>query len=195
MISPPLKRRRRRPKPYEPILVPGERFQIHVKHVPRRCLVGSLSRRELYQYTAVDECTRWRYIAIYDELSALNSVQFVKELMKRFPFEIGCIQTDNGSEFRSRLLGASRPSAFESYLESEGIRHKTIAIATPRHNGKVERSHRTDQKRFYTDNKFYSIRYIKDKISRYLRESNRQPLMAHNWRSAQYMLNCYQQAL
>lgn len=195
VIPPPMKRRRHKSKPYQPILVPGERFQIDVKHVPKSCLVGALSHRKLYQYTAIDECTRWRYIAIYDELSTQNSVCFVKELSKRFPFEIQCIQTDNGCEFTSRLQGASKPSAFESFLESEGIRHKTIAVATPRHNGKVERSHRTDEERFYKDAKFFSLSYIKDQINRYLRESNRQPLMVHNWRSASHILSIYQEVV
>ena len=168
---------------------------IGVKYVPRKCLVGSLARKNLYRYTAVDECTRWRYAAIYDELSAWNSTHFVKKLRKRFPFEIACIQTDNGAEFTSRLQGATKPSAFEAYLAAEGIRHKTIAVATPRHNGKVERSHRTDQERFYQDRIFYSLRYIKDQFTRYLRESNRDPLMAHNWRSALQMLRHYQEVV
>jgi transposase InsO family protein len=195
IIPPPTKHRRRKPKPYEAILVPGERFQIDVKHVPKVCLAGALSRKRLYQYTAIDECTRWRYLAIYDELSAWNSVHFVKELQKRFPFEIECIQTDNGSEFTSVFQGSTHPSAFEAYLATEGIRHKRIAPATPRHNGKVERSHRSDQERFYSGNKFYSLRYIKERLGRYLRESNRRPLIAHNWKSAHQMLLAYQMAL
>jgi transposase InsO family protein len=195
VITPRKGRKRHKPKPYEPILVPGERFQVDVKYVPKLCLAGSLCRKKLYQYTAIDECTRWRYIAIYDELSAWNSVHFVKELQKRFPFEIQCIQTDNGSEFTSRLQGALKPSAFESYLESEGIVHKPIAVATPRHNGKVERSHRTDGERFYKDNKFFSLKYIREQIGIYLRASNHQPLMVHNWRSANHMLRFYQEAV
>jgi len=195
VIPPPTKKRRRKPKPYEPILVPGERIQVDVKYVPTRCLVGSLAGKRLYQYTAIDECTRWRYAAIYDELSAWNSAHFVKELKKRFPFEIACIQTDNGPEFTSRLQGAKQLSAFEVYLDQEGIRHKPIAVATPRHNGKVERSHRTDQERFYKDRSFYSFRYLKDQFTRYLRESNRQPLMAHGWRSASQMLRHYQEVV
>jgi transposase len=192
IIPPPKKRRRRKNKPYEPILVPGERFQVDVKYVPKGCLVGSLSNRQLYQYTAIDECTRWRYVAIFDELSTYNSVRFVKQLQKRFPFEIQCIQTDNGTEFTSKLLGANHPSAFEAYLTQQGIRHKTIAVATPRHNGKVERSHRTDEERFYRRNRFFSLQYLKDQLNRYLRDSNNQPLMAHNWRSARQMLLSYQ---
>ena len=192
LILPPSKRRRRRPKPYQPILVPGERFQIDVKHVPKACLIA---RKRLYQYTAIDECTRWRYAEIYDELSAWNSSHFVKELRKRFPFEIGCIQTDNGAEFTSRLQGAKHPSAFETYLDEEGIRHKLIAVATPRHNCKVERSHRNDQERFYNDRTFYSLAYLRQEFSRYLRESNRMPLLAHCWKSASTTLRYYQEAV
>jgi len=195
VIPPPSRKRPRKPKPYEPILVPGERIQIDVKYVPRKCLVGSLARKNLYQYTAIDECTRWRYAAIHDELSAWNSTLFVKELTQRFPFEIHCIQTDNGAEFTSRLQGAKKLSAFEVYLAQEGIEHKPIAVATPRHNGKVERSHRTDQERFYKDRCFYSLRHVKEQFNRYLRESNRQPLMAHGWRSASQMLRYYQEVV
>lgn len=191
-IPPPSRKRRRKPKPYEPILVPGERVQIDVKYVPKNCLVGRGRRKQFYQYTAIDECTRWRYAVIYDELSTYNSVRFVKDLLRRFPFEITCIQTDNGTEFTSRLQGAKHLSAFESYLLEQGIRHKLIAVATPRHNGKVERSHRTDDERFYTDSLFFSAKQLANQFNRYLRESNRRPLLAHGWRSASQILRHYQ---
>lgn len=187
----PRKRARRKPKPYEPIEVPGERVQMDVKYVPRQCLVGALGSKKLYQYTAIDECTRWRHVAIFDELSTYNSVEFLHQLTERFPFEIECIQTDNGSEFTSRYHNPGHASAFEAELAELDIRHKLIAPATPRHNGKVERSHRTDQERFYTDNKFFSIKYLNEQIGRYLHQSNRRPLMAHNWRSAHQMLDHY----
>lgn len=192
VLAAPKKRKRRKSKPYEPILVPGERIQMDVKHVPKTCLVGSLSTKKVYQYTAIDECTRWRYIAVFDEISTYSSVEFLHQLLKRFPFEIDCIQTDNGPEFTSRYQGSKHPSAFESELAQLGIRHKLIAPATPRHNGKVERSHRSDQERFYNDRKFFSIKYLKEQMSRYLTESNRRPLMAHGWKSAQQMLENYQ---
>lgn len=195
IYEPPKKRRRRKPKPYEPILMPGERFQVDVKHVPKACLVGSLSGKRLYQYTAIDECTRWRHIAVFDELSTYNSVEFLYQLIERFPFEISCIQTDNGAEFTSRYQGSGHPSAFEAELAAFGIRHKLIAPATPRHNGKVERSHRCDQERFYSDNRFYTLRYIKEQMNRYLRQSNRRPLSCHGWRSAAQMLLNYQYVL
>jgi transposase len=192
VIPRPTKRPRRKSKPYEPILVPGERFQIDVKYVPKECLVGSLNGKKLYQYTAIDECTRWRYVAVFDELSAYNSVEFLYQLFERFPFEIGCIQTDNGAEFTSRYRNPDHPSAFEEELAACGVRHKLIAVATPRHNGKVERSHRSDQERFYEGRKFFSLAYLKEQINRYLRISNRQPLSCHGRRSAHQMLEHYQ---
>lgn len=194
ILSVPKKRRRHKPKPYEQILVPGERFQMDVKYVPKDCLVGALAGKKLYQYTAIDECTRWRYVAVFDELSTYNSVEFVYQLLERFPFRIRCIQTDNGAEFTSRYQGSNHPSAFEAELAELGIRHKLIAPATPRHNGKVERSHRTDQERFYDDNAFYSLKYLAQQISRYLRKSNRRPLMAHGWKSAHQVLQEHRHA-
>lgn len=192
VIPRPTKRKRRKNKLYEPILVPGERFQIDVKYVPKQCLARSLNGRKLYQYTAIDECTRWRYVAVFDELSTYSSVEFLHQLFERFPFEIGCVQTDNGAEFTSRYQNSGHPSAFEQELAACGIRHKLIAVATPRHNGKVERSHRSDQERFYEGRKFHSLSHLREQMSRYLRISNRQPLTCHSGRSAQHMLEAYQ---
>lgn len=195
VIPPPKKRKRRKSKPYEPILVPGERFQVDVKHVPNKCITGEIAGKKFYQFTAIDECTRWRYLKVYDEISTYNSTKFVKELINEFPFEIQCIQTDNGSEFTSRLQGSTHPSAFELFLEEIGIRHKLIRVATPRHNGKVERSHRTDQERFYDDNKFYSLKYLKDQLARHLSKYNRTPLLVLNEKSPQEFLNQYIEVL
>jgi transposase InsO family protein len=195
VIPAPTKKHRRKPKPYEAILVPGERVQVDVKYVPQACLVGGLTRKKVYQYTAMDECTRWRYTAAFDELSTYNSVIFAKQLMKRFPFEIGCIQTDNGSEFTSRLQGAMHPSAFELYLAEQGIRHKLIAVATPRHNGKVERSHRTDDERFYQGNRFYNMRYLREQLERHRRLRNNTPMTVLGLRSPSEMLRRHQEAV
>ena len=44
--------------------VPGEKVQIDVKEVPYCCLKGAAKRdgKHLYQWTAVDECTRVRFV-------------------------------------------------------------------------------------------------------------------------------------
>ena len=70
-----------------------------------------------------------------------------------------CVQTDNGFEFTNRFSNRKRdlPTLFETTATQLGIRHKPIRPYTPRHNGKVERSHREDQKRFYSCHRFYSL--------------------------------------
>lgn len=50
---------------------------------------------------------------------------------------------------------------FEKKLEELGIKHKLIKPRTPRHNGKVERSHRKDQERFYYKRIFVSFEDLK----------------------------------
>ncbi len=52
-----------KPKPYEQMSRPGERVQVDVKVVPRSCIADPELR--LYQYTAIDELTRVRFL---DEL-------------------------------------------------------------------------------------------------------------------------------
>ena len=48
--------------------------------------------------------------------------------------------------------------------------------AIPRHNGKVERSHREDQKRLYNKITFYSLDDAHKQLKKYLKKSNRRPM-------------------
>ena len=73
-------------------------------------------------------------------------------------FKILCIQTDNGAEFTKKFVSDdANPHLFGEKLKEFGIRHKLIKPFTPRHNGKVERSHRKDNEYFYASHKFYSF--------------------------------------
>lgn len=138
------------PKPYEQMDHPGQRFQIDVKVVPSACLVNSrVIGKHFFQYTAIDEYSRWRFVEAFEEQSTYSSAMFLEHLVKAFPCPIECVQTDNGSEFTNRFTTRSdRPTLFQMHLERHGIRHKLIRSYTPRHNGKVERSHRKDNERF-----------------------------------------------
>ncbi len=169
------KRKKYKAKPYETPKTAGERVQIDVKFVPRECLVEGIP--ELYQYTAVDECTRLRVRCIFDEHSNWNSVRFLHYVRKKLPFEIKCVQTDNGTEFTAALVSPNTRTEFERYLAQEGIEHKRIRVATPRHNGKVERVHRMDSERFYTDRTFYSLEDANEQLQRYQRWDNNFPLL------------------
>src|SRR5665648_545367 len=143
------------PKPYEQMTFPGQRVQVDVKHVPRVCLVGDIKEEKFYQYTAIDEFSRVRFLMAFKEASTYSSTIFVEHLIQYFKFNIECIQTDNGFEFTNRF-GNGKPTYFENFLESKNIKHKLIRPFTPRHNGKVERSHRKDNEYFYAIRTFYS---------------------------------------
>jgi transposase InsO family protein len=133
------------PKPYEKMYYPGQRVQIDVKHVPSSCMVGDAKDQKFYQYTAIDEYSRFRFLMAFEEASTYTSSVFVDEMLKAFPFKVECVQTDNGFEFTKRFgSDKSKPSLFEVNLKQRGITHKLIRPFTPRHNGKVERSHRKD---------------------------------------------------
>src|SRR5665648_609112 len=57
------------PKPYEQMTFPGQRVQVDVKHVPRVCLVGDVKEEKLYQYTAIDEFSRVRFLMAFKAVS------------------------------------------------------------------------------------------------------------------------------
>ena len=172
------------PKPYEKMRFPGERVQIDVKFVPEACIVGDAAGEKFYQYTAIDEFSRWRYLEAFQEHSTYSSAQFLEHLIKAAPFKILCVQTDNGTEFTKRLLpGDNGPSLFETRLEQAGIRHELIRPYTPRHNGKVERSHRKDNEYFYASHKFYSFEDFKNQLAVRCRNYNRFPIRPLGWLS------------
>ena len=133
----------RKPQEYQRAEYPGQKVQVDVKYVPCYCVSDG---RKYYQYIAVDECTRWVYRELYDEHSAYSSVEFLKGLMKNCPFPIREIQTDNGTErTRAQISSDGKPSLFEETPEACQIKYHRIRVATPRHNGKVERRHRIDE--------------------------------------------------
>lgn len=175
-----------KPKPYEQMTCPGQRIQVDVKVVPRRCITDPELR--LYQYTAIDEFTRLRFLAAYPEQSTCSSADFLKKLFKWYAhrgIRVECVQTDNGFEFTNRFSNSKRnlPTLFESTAAQLGIRHKLIRPYTPRHNGKVERSHREDQKRFYSCRSFYSLDDFARQLAVHNRRSNNFPMRPLSWLS------------
>ena len=72
-----------KPKPYQQMTYPGQRIQVDVKVVPRRCIADPELR--LYQYTAIDEFTRLRFLAAYPEQSTYSSADFLKSCSSGMP--------------------------------------------------------------------------------------------------------------
>lgn len=183
------------PKPYEQMDHPGQRIQIDVKFVPSVCLVGDARGKRFYQYTAIDEYSRWRFVEAFEEHSSYSSMLFLEHLVKAFPCPIECIQTDNGQEFTKRFSpygGSDKPTIFQVHLGQLGIRHKLIRPYTPRHNGKVERSHRKDNERFYATHTFYSFEDFSSQLKVYnRRDYNNFPMRPLGWHTPQQVLKDY----
>ena len=168
------KKKSRISRRYPEILTPGEKVQIDVKEVPYNCLRGSVLRnnKHLYQWTAIDECTRMRFVYGFEEHTPENSVRFLLMVIKAFPFRIKTIQTDNGTEFTYKYISDENICPFDKALQKLGIKHKLIPPRTPWHNGKVERSHRNDQRYFYDWETFRSVEELNQKLEKHLNWSN-----------------------
>ena len=165
------KRKRRKNKPYQRAEYPGQKVQVDVKFVPTECAADG---QKYYQFTTVDECSRWAYRQMYDEHSTYSAEKFLIELIQRCPFPIREIQTDNGTEFTKALISndPNDKSLFEIKLEEYDILYHRIRIATPRHNGKVERQHRIDQQRFFDRLRMFSLEDGRNQLAAYQKKSN-----------------------
>ena len=170
---------------------PGQRVQIDVKFVPSSCLVNEAKGRRFYQYTAIDEYSRWRYVEAFEEHSTYSSTVFLRHFLERFPMPVECVQTDNGTEFTKRFSTSRKETLtlFQRVLQEYGIRHKLIRPFTPRHNGKVERSHRKDNERFYASHTFYSFEDFSKQLKTYNhKDYNQFPMRPLGWKSPQTIL-------
>lgn len=185
------------PKPYEQMQYPGQRVQIDVKFVPQVCIVGQEKTTKWYQYTFIDEYSRFRYLEAFPEHSTYSSALFIQHCVRRFPYAIECVQTDNGCEFTNRLTNTKnpKPTLFEKTLAQLGIRHKLIKPYTPRHNGKVERSHRKDNEEFYASHRFFSFDDFKKQLAVRERTYNHFPMRPLNWKSPKQALDAFASSL
>lgn len=118
--------------------VPGHHIQMDVKFLTFKGKQGSKIKR--YQFTAIDDATRVRAMKIYKRHTQASAIDFVNYVIDKFPFRIREIRTDNGHEFQAK---------FHWHVEDKGIRHAYIKPSSPQLNGKVERSHRSDEQEFY----------------------------------------------
>ncbi|MFH2062910.1 MAG: integrase core domain-containing protein [bacterium] len=130
-------RKRRAPKPRvraAEMRLPGDLLQVDTKYV-------ALGSRRLFQYTAVDVVSRWRHAEIHPELDSATAAAFLGSAAASAPFRVAAVQTDNGREFGR---------AFSRRASALGARHFFTHKARPTENGRVERSHRTDEEEFWS---------------------------------------------
>lgn len=152
-----------------------------VKYVPSACYSG-LEPEKFYQYTIIDEASRERFIYPYLEQSSYSTVDFLKRAIIYFGYKPQILQTDNGGEFTLNAK-TNRMHPLDILCNKMGIAHKRIRPRTPWHNGKVKRSHRNDQERFYNHMSFYSYNDLLIQMKRYLNRSNNIPMHVLGWKT------------
>ena len=153
----------------------GELVEIDVKFVPDR-----IRGRRYYQFTAIDCATRWRHLQAYENADNAGAILFLKELINISDFEIKAIKTDNGSCFTNRYTGYNKSTdplnprlhAFDVLCQELGIPHYLIDPGKPQQNAFVERSHRTDQEKFYEETWFVSFQDLRYKLKLWNTEYN-----------------------
>jgi transposase InsO family protein len=174
------------PKPYDTPEMLGYKWQMDVKYVPKICFIGEVRygyENRYFQYTMIDEATRERFIYPYKEQSISSTIDFVKRAITYFGYLPEIIQTDNGLEFTNhkekkykdgKTIETKKIHALDVLLDKLGIKHQLIRAYTPRLNGKVERSHRSDQESFYNYLTFQTYSELKTKMMKWnIRYNNR----------------------
>ena len=162
----------------------GIKWQIDVKFVPNECKCDNIpDDKRYYQWTCIDEASRERFIYHYEEHTPSNTVDFVKRCFLFYEYKPEEIQTDNGTEFTWNKDKMKKIHPLDQLCISENIYHHKIRPRTPRHNGKVERSHRCDNERFYNNLKFYSLDDLRYQAKLYLKRSNNIPMSVLNYKT------------
>lgn len=158
---------------YKYIKVPlakGDLVEIDIKYVP-----DLIEEKRYYQFTAIDSASRWRYLEIYDDFGNGSAIDFLNKLISVAKFRIRAIKTDNGSSFTNRYTGYLKSAdpinprlhPFDLECQKYNIIHYLIDPGKPAQNGKVERSHRTDQEMFYDRRKFKTVLGLKRAIKQW----------------------------
>ena len=122
-------------KAYEPGYV-----HVDVKYLPQRA--DETARR--YVFVAIDRATRWVFIAIKKNRTAVSARAFLRELAKAAPFRNRTLLTDNGTEFTDRFITAGERTptgdhAFDQLCAELGIEHRLTKPKHPQTHGRVER--------------------------------------------------------
>jgi len=69
--------------------VPGDRVQMDT------CKIAP----GLYQYTAIDDCSRFQVLGLYPDRTAASTLAFLDRVAAGMPFPLQRVQTDRGGEF------------------------------------------------------------------------------------------------
>lgn len=123
-------------------------------------LVDQYNKRS-YVYTALDVYSRYGFAMVSKKATCAATLRFLKECRAYFPFEIRCIQTDNGSEFGKWFTDHCK------------VPHRHNPPRKPNHNAHLERFNRTIQEEMPRHKLVISL---KADVKQYLKHYNQERL-------------------
>ena len=133
-------------------------LQMDFKYVPYK-----INGQQFYQLSCVDHHSSWRLIRIYEEKSVYFVLQFLKLLKEECPFPIEEIQTDNDTAFTDKFwsgVGVTGTHLMDEWCAKNQIRHKLIPVGEKELNGKVENTHKQDDREFFAKEAFGNLKKL-----------------------------------
>jgi len=140
-------------------------LQMDFKYVPYK-----IESKQYYQLSCVDHHSSWRLIRIYPEKSTDYVIKFLNELEGICPFPIMEIQTDNDAAFTDKFssrVGVTGFHPFDRWCLRREIVHRLIPVGQKELNGKVENTHKQDDREFYAKGPYKSLENIQLNILGY----------------------------
>lgn len=128
---------------------PGALVEKDMKYVarPNRSSDRKTRASYWYQQTMLDSLTRQKTFELTEDFESKTVTKAYEVAVERFPFNIACINNDNGSE---------NNKDFSAHLKDTSIVQFYSRPGTPTDNPRVERSHLTDEKEFYARSNIYN---------------------------------------
>ena len=160
-------------------------MQMDFKYVPQK-----IRGKQFYQLSAIDHHSDWRFIRSYDNKGFEALEDFLRDLETEVPFIITEIQTDNDVCFTDKftsLKSFEGPTGFhllDEWCAERGIRHKLIPVGEKELNGKVENTHKQDDREFFSQSEFLSYKDLQEKtILNQKRWNERRKTKARKWKT------------
>ena len=123
-------------------------LQMDFKYVP-----FMVEGKQFYQLSCVDHHSSWRFIRSFRNKNLQSVLQFLRELKLSCPFEIIEIQTDNDTAFTDKFsstIGVTGQHEVDIWCKENDIIHKLIPVGVKELNGKVENTHKQDDREFFS---------------------------------------------
>jgi transposase InsO family protein len=124
-------------------------LQMDFKYVPYL-----IEGQQFYQLSCVDHHSSWRLIRNYRNKDEAAVAEFLRVLIEECPFPIFQIQTDNDASFTDKFTsGRNEPTGkhlLDQWCRKKGIEHRLIPIGQKELNGKVENTHKFDDREYFS---------------------------------------------